>query len=60
MRTILATLIADLSNLITDNLGVTAIEYAMIGSLIGIIAIAAKASIGATLSNIFTSVSSGM
>jgi pilus assembly protein Flp/PilA len=60
MRTILATLIADLSNLITDSLGVTAIEYAMIGSLIGIVAIAAKASIGATLSSIFTSVSSGI
>jgi Flp pilus assembly pilin Flp len=49
-----------LSALAANDLGVTAIEYAMIGSLIGIIAVAAKASIGATLAGIFNSVSSGL
>jgi Flp pilus assembly pilin Flp len=53
MRTFLSTLIA-------HDLGVTAIEYAMIGSLIAIVGIAAKASIGGTLSGIFASVSSSL
>jgi Flp pilus assembly pilin Flp len=49
-----------LSKLIAHNLGVTAIEYAMLGSLVAIVAVAAKASIGTTLSGFFTSVSNGL
>ena len=48
------------TRLIKDDAGVTAIEYAMIGSLIAIVGIAAKASIGGTLSGIFASVSSSL
>jgi Flp pilus assembly pilin Flp len=49
-----------LSRLMRDRLGVTVIEYAMIGSLIGICAIAAKMSIGKSLSSFFTAVSTGL
>ena len=53
MRTLLSTLFA-------DNLGVTVIEYAMLASLVAIVAVAAKASIGASVSGFFASVSSGL
>jgi len=49
-----------LSSLARDRLGITAIEYAMIGSLIGICAIAAKASIGTSLSGFFTTVATSL
>jgi len=44
----------------SDASGVTVIEYAMIGSLIAIVAFVAKASIGSSLSGFFVSVSSGL
>jgi Flp pilus assembly pilin Flp len=53
MRTLLSTLFA-------DNFGVTVIEYAMLGSLVAIVAVAAKASIGASVSSFFASVSNGL
>jgi pilus assembly protein Flp/PilA len=43
-----------------DESGVTAIEYAMIGSLIAVVAVVAKASIGSSLSGFFVSVASGL
>jgi len=49
-----------LSSLVRDRLGITAIEYAMIGSLIAICAIAAKASIGNSLSGFFTTVATSL
>jgi len=49
-----------LSRIMYDRRGVTVIEYAMIGSLVGICAIAAKASIGNSLSSFFTAVSNGL
>jgi Flp pilus assembly pilin Flp len=49
-----------LSSLMSDRLGITAIEYAMIGSLIAICAIAAKASIGNSLSGFFTTVATSL
>jgi Flp pilus assembly pilin Flp len=51
---------AVLSRLIANNFGVTAIEYALIGSLVGMVAIAAKATIGTTLSGFFVSVANGL
>jgi len=51
---------AILSTLLADNLGVTVIEYAMLGSIVAIVAVAAKASIGTTLSGFFTTVAGGL
>ena len=51
---------AILARLLLNNLGVTAIEYAMLGSIVAIVAIAAKASIGSSLSSFITSVSVGL
>jgi pilus assembly protein Flp/PilA len=49
-----------LSRLMHDRRGITAIEYAMIGSLIGICAYAAKASIGTSISGFFTTVANSL
>ena len=47
-----------LSNLIRDESGVTAIEYALIAALIAVAAIAAFTLVGTNLSNTFSTIAS--
>jgi pilus assembly protein Flp/PilA len=47
-----------LTNLIRDESGVTAIEYALIAALIAVAAIAAFTAVGTNLSNTFSKVAS--
>ena len=49
-----------LQNLINDGSGFTAIEYALIASLISVLVFAGSFSIGSTLKSTFTTVSSAL
>jgi pilus assembly protein Flp/PilA len=47
-------IIAGLKHFLTDEQGVTAIEYGLIAALIAIVIIAAVATVGTSLNNVFT------
>jgi pilus assembly protein Flp/PilA len=49
-----------LTNLHADNRAVTALEYAMIASLIAVAAVTVITSVGTALSGVFTAVSSAL
>jgi pilus assembly protein Flp/PilA len=49
-----------LKRFLADNGGATAIEYAMIASLISVLIVTAVTTIGTSLSSIFTTVSAGL
>jgi pilus assembly protein Flp/PilA len=48
------------ANLLNDESGVTAIEYALIAALIAVAAIAAFTAVGTSLSNTFTTISNSV
>jgi pilus assembly protein Flp/PilA len=45
---------------VKDNDGATAIEYALIGTIISIVILASLRSMGSTLSGFFTSIATGL
>lgn len=49
-----------IKNFITDESGVTAIEYAMIAALIAVVIVAAVRSLGTKVSSLFTSVTTAI
>jgi pilus assembly protein Flp/PilA len=54
METTMKNLIAKTSRFIRDEDGITAIEYALLGSLIALAIVTAVTNLGTTLSGIFT------